>query len=112
MRTKLVESRQVIHHFLKLASWRIRKYDLFYEIFKFLGNVSKYIFREIHNGLLRIVKSKYFAKQVIFSKSPPGKFENDISLFCFLRVWFSCIKIFKHGPKIHSFRKSKYLRKI
>ena len=35
--------------------------------------MSMYIFREIDNGLLRIVKSKYFAKQIIFSKSPARK---------------------------------------
>ena len=35
--------------------------------------MCNYIFGEIHNGLLRIVKSEYFAKQVIFSNSPARK---------------------------------------
>ena len=46
---------------------------LFISLFKFRQNMSNYRFRKIHNGLLRIVKSEYFAKQIIFSNSPAHK---------------------------------------
>ena len=39
-------------------------------VFKFRQNMTNYIFREIHNGLSRIMKSKYFRKQIFqFSSS-------------------------------------------
>ena len=65
------------------------KYNLFREIFKFRQNMSNFIFREIHYDRLRIVKSVYFGKQITFSNSPASRFYIDISLVCFLQVWFS-----------------------
>ena len=68
MRTKLVESRQV-YIILKLASWKIRKCNLFRKIFRFhnskdsVMNFAKYIVPHI------FAKFKYFAKQIIFSNS-------------------------------------------
>ena len=54
MKTKLVETRQVIKNFkaCKLEGSKI---------FELSENMSKYIFSEIHKSLLRIVKSEYFA---------------------------------------------------
>ena len=45
----------------------------FNEIYKFRQNMNNYISREIHNGLLRIVKPEYFMKQIIFSNSSARK---------------------------------------
>ena len=61
MRTKLVESRQVIYHF-KACQLKNSKIKFVRKLFKFRQNLSNYIFREIHNNLLGIVKSEYFAK--------------------------------------------------
>ena len=44
-------------------------------------NFAKYI-------VLFLVKFKSFMKQTLFLNSPARKLQNDISLVCFLRVWF------------------------
>ena len=65
MRTKLVGNNQVI---LNLASWIIREYSLFREVFRFhnsdeaVMNFAKYIVAHI------LAKLKYFAKRTLFVK--------------------------------------------
>ena len=82
--------------------------------------MSNYIFHEINNGLLRIVKSEYFVTQVIFSNSPYfqlASFKWYINFVFSLSLVF--IKISKNGPKWTHFEtiackivKSKYFLKI
>ena len=43
------------------------------QIFKFRENMSNYIFREIYNSLLSIVKVEYLVKQIISLNSPAHK---------------------------------------
>ena len=50
-----------------------QRINIFHDIFKCRENFSNYIFSEVHNSLLRIMKSEYFAKKVIFSECPPHK---------------------------------------
>ena len=64
MEPKITQSR-----YLLLTAWQ-HKTSLARKISPSMGN---YIFREINNGLLRIVKSEYFAKQIIFFNSPARK---------------------------------------
>ena len=57
-------------------------------------NFEKYVVAHI------LAKFKHFAKQIIFSNYPARKLQNDISLVCFLRVWFSSkfSKTGRNGP--------------
>ena len=50
--------------------WRFRICNYFREIFKFRENMSKNRFREIFLGVHKIAKFEYFAKVIIYSKSP------------------------------------------
>ena len=62
-------------------------------------NFSKYIVAHA------LSKFKYFAKQIIFSNSPARKLQNGVSLFYFLRIWFS-LKFPKMGLNGSISRKS------
>ena len=97
MRTKLVESRQVMQHFKAcvLESSKIQ----------FVSR-NMYIFREIHNGLLGIVISEYLAKRIIFSNSQFRSFKIIKSFMtCLLCTSLVLMKILKNGPKWTHFAK-------
>ena len=55
---------------LKHVVCRFRIYNYFREIFKFRENMSKNRFREISLSVHKIAKFEYFAKVIIYSKSP------------------------------------------
>ena len=55
---------------LKHVVWRFRIYNYFRETFKFRENMSKNRFREISLSVHKIAKFEYFAKVIIYSKSP------------------------------------------
>ena len=56
----------ILYIILKHVVWRFRIYNYFREIFKFREN----IFREISLSVHKIAKFEYFAKVIIYSKSP------------------------------------------
>ena len=56
---------------LKHVTWRFQIYNLFREIFKFREDKSNNVFREI-------LKSEFFAKQIICLASPDHPLQNDI----------------------------------
>ena len=60
----------ILYIILKHVVWRFRIYNYFREIFKFRENMSKNRFREISLSVHKIAKFKYFAKVIIYSKSP------------------------------------------
>ena len=60
----------ILYIILKHVVWRFQIYNYFREIFKFRENMSKNRFREISLSVHRIAKFKYFAKVIIYSKSP------------------------------------------
>ena len=60
----------VLYIILKHVIWRFRIYNYFREIFKFRENMSKNRFREISLSVHKIAKFEYFAKVIIYSKSP------------------------------------------
>ena len=60
----------ILYIILKHVVWRFRIYNYFREIFKFRENMSKNRFREISLNVHKIAKFKYFAKGIIYSKSP------------------------------------------
>ena len=60
----------ILYIILKHVVWRFRIYNYFHEIFKFRENMSKIRFREISLSVHKIAKFKYFAKVIIYSKSP------------------------------------------
>ena len=60
----------ILYIILKHVLWRFRIYNYFLEIFKFRENMSKNRFREISLSAHKLAKFKYFAKVIIFSKSP------------------------------------------
>ena len=60
----------ILYIILKHVIWRFRIYNYFREIFKFRENMSKKRFREISSSVHKIAKFKYFAKIIIYSKSP------------------------------------------
>ena len=60
----------ILYIILKNVVWRFRIYNYFCEIFKFRENMSKNRFREISLSVHKIAKFKYFAKVIIYSKSP------------------------------------------
>ena len=60
----------ILYIILKHVIWRFRIYNYFCEIFKFRENMSKNRFREISLSVHKIAKFKYFAKVIIYSKSP------------------------------------------
>ena len=55
---------------LKHVVWRFGIYNYFREIFKFRENLSKNRFCEISLSVHKIAKFEYFAKVVIYSRSP------------------------------------------
>ena len=68
----------ILYIILKHVVWRFRIYNYFCEIFKFRENMSKNRFREISLSVHKIVKFEYFAKVIIYSKSPDDMLYNDI----------------------------------
>ena len=60
----------ILYIILKHVVWRFRIYNYFREIFKFRKNMSKNRFREISLSVHKIAKFEYFAKVIIYSKSP------------------------------------------
>ena len=64
------EIMNILYITLKHVIWRFRIYNYFREIFKFHENMSKNRFREISLSVHKIAKFKYFAKVIIYSKSP------------------------------------------
>ena len=60
----------ILNIILKHVVWRFRIYNNFCEIFKFRENMSKNRFREISLSVHKIAKFKYFAKVIIYLKSP------------------------------------------
>ena len=60
----------ILYISLKHVVWRFRVYNYFREIFKFRENMSKNRFREISLSVNKIAKFDYFAKVIIYSKSP------------------------------------------
>ena len=68
----------VLYIILKHVVWRFRIYNFFREIFKFrdfmntLRNFAKSVFAHI------FAKFEYFAKVIIYSKSPDHMLLNDI----------------------------------
>ena len=70
----ILKFRQVVYHFEARAGkhviWRITKYSLFEEIFKYPENMNNNRFREIHKSSLKIARFEYFAKEIIYSQSP------------------------------------------
>ena len=67
---KLENHEHILYIILKHVVWRFRIYNYFREIFKFRENMSKNRFREISLSVHKIVKFEYFAKVIIYSKSP------------------------------------------
>ena len=67
-----------IYIILKHVVWRFRICNYFREIFKFRENMSKNRFREISLSVHKIAKFEYFAKVIIYSKSPDHVLKNDI----------------------------------
>ena len=62
--------RNILYIILKHVVWRFRIYNYFRKIFKFGENMSKNRFREISLSVHKIAKFEYFAKIIIYSKSP------------------------------------------
>ena len=60
----------ILYIILKHMVWRFRIYNYFREIFKFRENMSNNRFREISLSVHKIAKFEYFAKVIIYSKSP------------------------------------------
>ena len=60
----------ILYIILKHVVWRFRIYNYFREILKFRENMSKNRFREISLSVHKITKFEYFAKVIIYSKSP------------------------------------------
>ena len=60
----------ILYIILNHVVWRLRIYNYFLEIFKFRENMSKNRFREISLSVHKIAKFEYFAKVIIYSKSP------------------------------------------
>ena len=60
----------ILYIILKHVVWRFRIYYYFREVFKFRENMSKNRFREISLSVHKIAKFKYFAKVIIYLKSP------------------------------------------
>ena len=60
----------ILYIILKHVVWKFRIYNYFREIFKFRENMSKNRFREISLSVHKIAKFEYFAKVIIYSKSP------------------------------------------
>ena len=60
----------ILYIILKHVVWRFRIYNYFREIFKFGKNMSKNRFREISLSVHKIAKFEYFAKVIVYSKSP------------------------------------------
>ena len=60
----------ILYIILKHMVWRFRIYNYFRDIFKFRENMSKNKFREISLSVYKIAKFEYFAKVIIYSKSP------------------------------------------
>ena len=61
-----------------------------------------YLFREIDDSLLKIVKSEFFAKQIIFSNSSPHRLTKVIY---HLSAFYEFGKIYKNDPKWTHFTK-------
>ena len=60
----------ILYIILNHVVWRFRIYNYFREIFKFRENMSINRLREISLSVRKIAKFDYFAKVVIYSKSP------------------------------------------
>ena len=60
----------ILYIILKYVVWRSRIYNYFREIFKFRENMKKNRFRKISSSVHKIAKFEYFAKVIIYSKSP------------------------------------------
>ena len=60
----------ILYIILKHVVWRFRIYNYFSEIFKCRENMSKNKFRDISLSVHKIAKFEYFAKVIIYSKSP------------------------------------------
>ena len=60
----------ILYIILKHMVWGFRIYNYFREIFKFRENMSKNRFREISLSVRKIAKFEYFAKVIIYSRSP------------------------------------------
>ena len=71
---------------LKQVIWRFQIYNLFREIFKFRGDKSNNVFREILKCFGKTLKFGFFAKQIIYLESPDYPLQNDIRYVCVLRV--------------------------
>ena len=65
---RLLKYKHIIYHF-KAHDLKIPLIIIFCEIFKFPENTSKKI-RELSQSVHKIVKFKYFAKVITYSKSP------------------------------------------
>ena len=63
---------------LKLEIWKFQIYNLFHKIFKFREDKSNNVFREILKCFRKTAKFEFFAKQVIYLKSPDYPLQNDI----------------------------------
>ena len=67
----------VLYIILKHVVWRFRIYNYFREIFKFRDFMNTKKFREICFAHI-FAKFEYFAKVIIYSKSPDHVLYNDI----------------------------------
>ena len=61
-----------------LVSKLFHIYNLLREIFKFRGDKSNNIFREILKSFRKTAKFGFFAKQIIYLESPDHPLQNDI----------------------------------
>ena len=60
----------ILYFILKHVVWRFRIYNYFREILKFRENMRKNRFCKISLSVHKIAKFEYFAKVIIYSKSP------------------------------------------
>ena len=71
---------------LKHVIWRFQIYNLFLEIFKFREYKSNNEFREVLKCFRKTVKFEFFAKQIIYLKTPDHALQNDTGYVYVLRV--------------------------
>ena len=72
------QNMNILYIILKHVIWRFQIYNLFCEIFKFREGKSNNVFREIRKCFRKTAKFEFFAKQIIYLKSPDHPLQNDI----------------------------------